>query len=192
MVDSTAAGTAARGLLPPGLQRAPCVGPTDLAKQEGPLPAAIRGERGDVARSRSRSQAPRSRGRLLERSPYLGTDLAAASTCSLRGAGRRIVPGRPTLDPIATAFLPAGEGLEPRLSWQVCGWPEGRLSPEEAPILCRMPSAGGRGRLREISADVVSRRLGGVCEAPLRWSRTRSALFGPIHASRRNLQPPAR
>src|SRR2546430_15680168 len=112
MVDGAAAGTAACRLLPPGLQRAPYVGPADLAKQEGPLPAAIRGERGDVARSRSRSQTPRSRGWLLEHSPYLGANLAAASTCSLRGAGRRIVPGRPTLDPIATAFLSSGEGFE--------------------------------------------------------------------------------
>src|ERR1051326_2308245 len=85
MVDGAAAGTAACGLLPPGLQRAPCVGPADLAKQEGPLPAAIRGERGGVARSRSRSQAPRSRGRLLEHSPYLGTDLAAEPSLMMPG-----------------------------------------------------------------------------------------------------------
>src|SRR5215831_9890426 len=100
--------------------------------------------------------------------------------------------GPSAVDPITTALLSAGEGFEPRLPWQVCGRAEARLSPEEARILWRMPSAGGRDRLRKVSADVVSRRLGGICEAHLRRFPTRSALSGPIHAPGRNLQPPAR
>src|SRR5580700_7655029 len=142
MVDGAAAGTAACGLLPPGLQRAPCVGPADLAKQEGPLPAPLRGQRRNTAQSSGRSQASGSRDRLLEHPAHLGADLATASARSLCRTGRWSVPGPPTVDPVATALLSAGAGLEPHFSWQVRGWAEARLPPEEARVLWRMPSAG--------------------------------------------------
>src|SRR5215472_3919147 len=108
VVDGAAAGTAARGLLPPGFQCAAFVGATDLAEQKGAVPAPIRGQCENAARSRGRPQASRSRDRLLEHPAHLGTDLAAASTRSLCCAGRRFVPGPPTVDPVAAAILFAG------------------------------------------------------------------------------------
>jgi hypothetical protein len=104
---------------------------TDLAKQEGPLPAPLRGQRGNAAQSRGRSQASRSRDRLLEHPAHLGTDLATASTRSLCRAGRRSVLRPATVDPIAAAILFAGQSLEPGLSRQVRNGSQARLSQEK-------------------------------------------------------------
>src|SRR5262249_10554796 len=87
-----------------------------------------------------------------------------------------IVTGWTTLDTIAGALLFAGEVVEPRLSGQVCGRPETPGLPEQPRVSWRVPAASGQGRLREVSGHVVSRRLGGICEAPLRRSRTSFAL----------------
>jgi hypothetical protein len=139
---TSAAGTAARRLLPSGFQRAACAGSGDLAEQEGPLPAPLRGQRGNAPPSRGRSQASRSRDRLLEYPAHLGTDLATASTHSLRCAGWRVVFGTPTVDTVAAAILLAGQSLEPCLSRQVRSQPQARLSREGACLLWPVSSAG--------------------------------------------------
>src|SRR5262252_1849677 len=54
-----------------------------------------------------------------------------------------------------------------------------------------MPSSGKTEGVPRLSPHPLSRRLGGLCQAALRWSRTRFAVSGPVHASCRDLESPA-
>ena len=107
-------------------------------------------------------------------------------------AGRRLVPRSPTLDPIAAAILFAGQSLEPGLSSQVRSRSQARLSQEGACILWRLSSAGSGEGVPCLPPHPISRRLGGLRQEALRRSSTRIALPGPVHASCRDLQSPAR
>ena len=94
-----------------------------------------------AARSGGRSQAPRSRGRLPEYPPHLGTDPAPASPHSLCRAGRRFISGWAAVDPITAALFSAGESAQSGLSRQVRRRPQARISAEEARVSWRLPCA---------------------------------------------------
>src|SRR5712691_4486130 len=115
-----------------------------------------------------------------------------ASPRALRGARRRTGAGASTLDPRAASFLPAGESSEQGVSWKVRGGTAARLSPEQAPLLRSLPAAGSREGVLLISAYAVPPGLGRLRQETFRRARTRTALSGPLHASRRHLQPSSR
>src|ERR1700674_753304 len=116
----------------------------------------------------------------------------AASPRALRGTRRRTGAGASTLDPRAASFLPAGESPEQGVSWKVRGGTAARLSPEQAPLLRSLPAAGSREGVLLISAYAVPPGLGRLRQETFRRARTRTALSGPLHASRRHLQPSSR
>src|ERR1700676_105125 len=113
----------------------------------------------------------------------------AASPRALRGARRRTVAGSPALDPLSESLLPARESPEQSLSRKVRSRTATRLSPEQAPLLRSLPTAGSREGVLRFPAYAVPRRLGGLREEAFRWAGTRTALSGPLHPSRRHLQP---
>src|SRR5215469_3616365 len=87
VVVCPATGTVAGLLLSPGLQRAACAGPVDLAKQEVSIRTLVRCQCHNATGSCGRSGSPRCRDRLPQHSAYLGTDSAATPAPSLCRTG---------------------------------------------------------------------------------------------------------
>src|SRR5216683_1930728 len=183
------AGTAACGLLSPGLQRAPCAGAADVAEQAAALRSAVRSQRSHAARSRSRSEASRRSSRFTRRPAYLGTDPAASPACPLCRARRRSVAGSQPLDLFAPSLLPARQGPQPRLPRQVHCWTTTRFSQPPTRVLPRVPSAQQRKELHRLPALTVPAGLGRLRQAALRRTRACVALSRALHPSCRHLQP---
>jgi hypothetical protein len=59
-----------------------------------------------------------------------------------------------------------------------------------AQLPCRPEAAGKSQDLRRLATTTVSRKVGGVLEASLRWPRLCAAISRPLHPSRGHLQPP--
>src|SRR5438874_1950571 len=58
-----------------------------------------------------------------------------------------------------------------------------------AQLPCRPEAAGKSQDLRRLATTTVSRKVGGVLEASLRWPRLCAAISRPLHPSRGHLQP---
>ena len=56
--------------------------------------------------------------------------------------------------------------------------------------LWRVPATGRRKKLHSFAAHSLPTRVDRLCQTPLRWTRTRPSLSGPLHSSRCHLQPP--
>src|SRR5713226_8963548 len=183
------AGTAACGLLSPGLQRAARAGAADVAEQAAAVRAAVRSQRRHAAGSRSRSEASRRSSRFTRRAAYLGTDPAASPACPLCRARRRSVAGSQPLDLFAPSLLPARQGPQPRLPRQVHCWTTTRFSQPPTRVLPRVPSAQQRKELHRLPALTVPAGLGRLRQAALRRTRACVALSRALHPSCRHLQP---
>src|SRR5208337_5185782 len=184
VVVRPATGTVAGWLLSPGLQRAACAGPVDLAKQEASIRTLVRCQCCNTAGSCGRSGSPRWRDRLPQHSAYLGTDSAATPARPLCRAGWWTVAGSLALDLLGTSLLFTGESTQPRLSREVRGRTAPRISAESVAILWRVPAASPREELPRLPAHSVPAGLGGLCQPPLRWTAARPSLPGPLHPSR--------
>src|SRR5215469_5608008 len=189
MVDSPPARTSAGRLFPPCLQRAPHAGSAHLAEQESSLQAPVRRQRRNPAGGRRRSQTPRRGDRLFERLTYLGADAATAPPHTLRRDWRGAIAGSYPVDSGARSLLLASQAIEPRISRQVRGRPETRLPPGKARFLWVLPATDAREGILSFSAYALPRGLGGLCQAAIRRTGTRTALSGSLHSSRRDLQP---
>ena len=100
------------------------------------------------------------------------------------------VAGPPALDRIPLPLLPAGESSQPCLSRQVRGRPAASLSQTANSVSRSLQAAGSASKaFLCFPAHFVPSGLGGLRQATLRRAGTRAALSGPLHASRRHLQP---
>src|SRR6266851_2022936 len=189
VASQAAAGTAACGLLSPGLQRAARAGAADVAEQAAAVRAAVRSQRSHAAGSRSRSEASRRSSRFTRHPAHLGTDPAAPPAHPLRPARRRSVAGSDPLDICALSLLPARQGAQPGLPRQVPCRTATRFSQPPTRLLRRVSAARQRKELHRLAALTVPAGLGRLCQAALWGTGTRSALSRALYPSRRHLQP---
>src|SRR5205823_3870820 len=111
----------------------------------------------------------------------------ARSLC--RPRGRPLSRSHP-LDPRTRKLLPAQESPAQSLSRQVRLRSRAGFSEWSAQLPCRSEAAGKSQDLRRLATTTVSRKVGSVLEASLRWPRLCAALSRPLHPSRGHLQPP--
>src|SRR6266851_2327201 len=189
VASQAAAGTAACGLLSPGLQRAARARAADVAEQAAALCSVVRSQRGHAAGSHSRSKASRRSSRFTRHPAHLGTDPAAPPAHPLRPARRRSVAGSDPLDIFALSLLPARQGAQPGLPRQVPCRTATRFSQPPTRLLRRVSAARQRKELHRLAALTVPAGLGRLCQAALWGTGTRSALSRALYPSRRHLQP---
>src|SRR5271165_6125910 len=106
----------AGSVLPCRVHPAPCPGSRGLAEQGPGLWLAVPGGGRDPPTDRRRSSTSGCRDRVPRRSPYLGTDSPASSSCALRGAGRGTISRSSALDSVQPQVLSAGKGLKSGVS----------------------------------------------------------------------------
>src|SRR5205814_5507537 len=86
-------------------------------------------------------------------------------------------------------LLPSQESPAQSLSRQVRQRSRAGFSEWSAQLPCRPEAAGKSQDLRRLATTTVSRKVGGVLEASLRWPRLCAAISRPLHPSRVHLQP---
>src|SRR5262245_34651809 len=185
----SAAGVATRGLLSSRLQRASRIGPAHLAEHEGPVSALVRSHARDVTGRGVRSETLGCRDLILWHPAHVGTDLATASSHSLCRARRRSVAGSHALDLFTIQFLPAREGPEPGIPWQVPRRASPRFPRQETRILRCLFATGGCKEHQPIPANLVCAELGRVFETTVWRAGSCPAVPGSLYPSRRYLQP---
>src|SRR5664280_3839242 len=112
----------ASSLLPCRVHPAPCPGSGGLAEQGPGLWLAVPGGGRDPPADRRRSSTSGCRDRVPRRSPHLGTDSPASSSCALRGAGRGTLTRSSALDCVQSQVLSARQGLKSGVSRKVSGY----------------------------------------------------------------------
>jgi hypothetical protein len=146
--------------------------------------SAVHCQRSNLAGNRRRSETSGRRDRLYQHPAHLGTEPAPAPPHSLRHSRGWTLAGSSSLGPPSLSFLLARQSTEPRLSRQVLGRPETSPPTQEATVCrpcccsCRPPA------VREADSPSAPPRLGGLCQARLRWSSAGVALSGALHPSR--------
>lgn len=119
----------------------------------------------------------------------MGPDLTKASSYSLPRTRRRVVARWYALDLLTLPFLSAGESVEPRVSRQVHRWIKAILPTKQARVSWSLRPLGAGEGVRGLPAHLVPAGVGRVRQAPVWWTRARSAVPGSLHSSRRDLQP---
>src|SRR6202049_1765427 len=149
-----------------GLHASPSFGPVGLAEQEGPLRSPVSHQCGNPSRSGPRSQTPRRRNRLLQRSAYLESEAHGPPTCPLRGASRWIVCRSHPLDQTTLRFLSFRRGAQSRLSRKVPRSAQARLSRRPAQLSWRSKTSRSTENICCVAETTVPKRLGGLLETP--------------------------
>src|ERR1019366_3709831 len=144
----------------------------------------------NAARRGARSPPSRRRNRLLQRAPQLESEIGASSPCPLCSSGRRSFPRLPALDPLALSLLSPRQGAGASLPRQVCRRSQTGLRRRPTGLLRGSQAFGKSESVRFFPPSPLSAGLGGLLQAALRWSRTRSPLSRPLHPPRGDLQSP--
>src|ERR1019366_7767810 len=166
--------------------------PSGPAEQEGHLRSLVPDLCRNATRNGARSPPSRRRKRLLQRAPYLESETRASSPFALCGSGRWSLPRSPALDPLALSLLSPRQGAEWSLPRQVCRRSPAGLRRRPTGLLRETQAAGSREGFRCFPPPPLPARLGGLLQATLRWSGTRSPLSRPLHPPRGHLQSPPR
>src|SRR3954447_11718680 len=190
MASISTTGTSACHLLSRSLQPATSARSTPVAEQASVVHSLVRGHCRYATRSSRKPKAPRCSDWLLECSAYVGTDLTASPTYPLCGARRRSFARPPTLGSFAAKFLLACRSAQPHISGKVRCRPEATLSQEPASVLRGLPAVIQCRGIQRLRSYAVSRRLGRLLQAALRWTGACIALPGTLHPSRGHLQSP--
>src|ERR1039457_4241392 len=161
LARSTSPGASPDTLRPCGLHPSPEVGATGLAEQEGHLRSPVSHQCGDASRNRLRSQTPRCRDRLLQRSPHLESETRAPPACPLRGSRRWTVFRPHALGQVTQRVLSSRQGARPCFSRQVCCGPQTRLPGWPARFPWRPATARSAEDLFHLAPAAVPERLGG-------------------------------
>src|SRR5664279_629380 len=192
LVGSALRRTVASSVLPCGIHTAPCPGSLGLAEQGPGLWLAVPGRGRDPPADRRRSSTPGCRDRVPRRSPYLGADSPASSSCALRGAGRGTISRSSALHYVQPQVLSAGQGLKSGVSRIVSGFPGAGLS--KTPAHPRR-SVGSRPITRPVCRSAGYRcppQLGGLCQASLCRTRSGLDLSFPLYPPHCHRQLPPR
>src|ERR1700680_59016 len=96
------------------------------------------------------------------------------------------------MDRFLATLLPACRRTQPRLPRQVQSWAPSTLPTEQASVPRLTSATCFTWQLPRLPLATPPTGLGGLRQATLRRRRTRSSLPGPLHASRRHLQPSSR
>src|ERR1035438_1429508 len=182
--------TFAHPLRPCGFHSTPAARPSGPAEQEGHLRSLVPHLCRNAARSGARSPPSRRRNRLLQRTPQLESEIGASSPCPLCSSGRRPFPRLPALDPLALSLLSPRQGAGASLPRQVCRRSQTGLRRRPTGLLRGSQAFGKSESVRFFPPSPLSAGLGGLLQAALRWSRTRSPLSRPLHPPRGDLQSP--
>src|SRR2546430_10501530 len=113
----------------------------------------------------------------------MGTKPFAASPHSLRHSCGRNIVRPPSLDPPSVALFRAREDPQPRLSWEFSGRSQSPLARQKTILRRSRCGSGGLHAVLEIDSPSAPPRLGGLCQARLRWPPTGVALSGSLHPS---------
>ena len=119
----------------------------------------------------------------------LESEAHPASPCALRHSRRWVESRSHPLGAMPKPVLSSSQGALESLSRQVRRWsqagaPKWSTGPPGKPRSTRPAEA-----FRCVAAIAVPQGLGGLRQTPLRRSRIRAAISGPIHSSRGHLQP---
>src|SRR5712664_1868794 len=157
-------------LLPCGLHcaaRTQCAG---LGQCALVLRPAVHRQRANLAGDRGRSQTLGGKNRRDQHSAHLGAKPVAASPHSLRYSCGRNIARSLSLDPPSVSFLPTREDPQPRLSWKISCWSETPLSQQETTLRRSSRCFGRLCAVHSTDPPPAPSRLGGLCQAGLRWS----------------------
>jgi Transposase zinc-binding domain len=152
------------------------------------LRAAVPGQRCVGIGTGRRSETSRRRDWHDQHPPYVGTESAVAPSRPLRDSRRRPFCRSRSLGSCALSIFPAGEGVEPCFSRQVCRRPQTPVSASEAKLFRPRRFAGGAETVHQATARCTPARLGRLREARLRWSLAGAPLSWQIHPSSRYFQ----
>src|SRR5229473_4787690 len=189
LARSTSPGASPNALRPCGLHASSSFGPVGLAEQEAPLRSPVSHQCRNSPRSGPRSQTPRCRNRLLQRSAYVESETHGPSTCPLRGASRWIVCRSHALDQTTLRFLSSRRGAQSRLSRKIPRSAQARLREWATQLSWRLKAPRSAENICCLAETTVPKGLGGLLETPVRRPRACTPLSGPLHPSRSHFQP---
>ncbi len=116
----------------------------------------------------------------------MGADPAASSTPALHRSGRRSLARRRAVGGVPARVLLAGAGAVAALPRPVRGTAGGGIRSRRTPFLRHACFLGGTGRLRRAPPGHAAHRLGGLCQAAVRWACAGAGLSRPLHPPRRH------
>src|SRR5712692_6626696 len=192
LARSASPGASPDTLRPCGLHAASRIGTAGAAEQEGPLQPSVSHQWENSSRSRSRSETPRCRDRLLQRAAHLESEAGASPAYPLRGSCRWTLRRSHALDQNSLCLLSSRQGAQSRLSRQVCGRSQARLSRRPIAIPWRPEAPGSAKDVLLVAETTVQKGLGSLRQTTVRRPRTCAPVSGPLHSSRGHLQPSTR
>src|SRR6266436_4822363 len=125
----------------------------------------------------------------LAETPYPKKTRRLPTVLSREEVTQLIHAARTPGDPRTRKLLPSQESPAQSLSRQVRQRSRAGFSEWSAQLPSRPEAASKSQDLRRLAATTVSRKVGGVLEASLRWPRICAAISRPLHPSRGHLQP---
>src|SRR5713226_1629323 len=188
LARSASPGASPDPLRPCGLHPSPEVGATGLAEQEGHLRSPVPHQCRDPSRNRSRSETPRRRDRLLQRSPYLESETGVPPACPLRGSRRWAVSQPHALGPVPPRVLSSRQSARACLSRQVRRGTPARFSGWQAQFSRRLAAPHSAENLCCVAETTISKGLGGLRETTVRRPGACAPLSRPLHPSCSHLQ----